>query len=314
VALYSRFRRWRSSPADRVWIVPTTPHGEARHPYKIDTAPVPLDLYSEYGGKDGCWYRVPSWRVHFDCEALKGVDVRMHRGIGSASVWTLSEATTGFKMFGDLAHDMYIGDEDAMLAEFAAGVMLRLTPEYVEKAIAKAKEVLQTKTPSPFVARSETGLRVCGCTLDKDGKQVDVCGFHIGQMLDSAEKRVAPSAGLPLKMDTGGGDLEILRMALGNTAACLGDALATFNRLVGEEVFRNSTPPSASVPISSKVPPIHADRIAGRHRWPEEKMEVPASGYVGIVPDKCDRIVWKGRYYHLPIKQHATVGPTGVKP
>jgi hypothetical protein len=39
-----------------------------------------------------------------------------------------------------------------------------------------------------------------------------------------------------------GGDLMILRMALGNTAACLGDALATFNRVVGEEVFKNSPP------------------------------------------------------------------------
>jgi len=44
----------------------------------------------------------------------------------------------------------------------------------------------------------------------------------------------------PLKMDAGGGDLEILRMALGNTAHCLGDALATFNRLVGQPVFANS--------------------------------------------------------------------------
>jgi hypothetical protein len=56
--------------------------------------------------------------------------------------------------------------------------------------ITQAARMLET---SPV---SETGLRVCGCTLDKDGKQVDVCGFHIGQMLDSAEKRVAPSAGL----------------------------------------------------------------------------------------------------------------------
>lgn len=38
------------------------------------------------------------------------------------------------------------------------------------------------------------------------------------------------------------GDLEILRMALANTATCLGDALATYNRYVGDDVFKNSVP------------------------------------------------------------------------
>lgn len=125
-------------------------------PYKIDTGPIPLDVVNQPGQKEGeCWYRIPSWRVYFDCEALKGVDVRLHRSIASCATWTLTEATTGFKMFGDLAHDQYIGDEGSMLAEFCAGRMLQLTPAKVAAGLAKAREILTTKTPNPFI-RSET--------------------------------------------------------------------------------------------------------------------------------------------------------------
>lgn len=31
-------------------------------------------------------------------------------------------------------------------------------------------------------------------------------------------------------------------------------------------------------------------------------------GYIANVPDNCDRIVWRGGYYHLPPKQPAAVG------
>lgn len=37
-------------------------------------------------------------------------------------------------------------------------------------------------------------------------------------------------------------EMNVLRMALGNTAACLGDALATYNKIVGQEVFKNAEP------------------------------------------------------------------------
>jgi hypothetical protein len=37
------------------------------------------------------------------------------------------------------------------------------------------------------------GLRPCGCTLGKDGRQVDECAFHLGEKLARAE-RLAPSA------------------------------------------------------------------------------------------------------------------------
>lgn len=33
------------------------------------------------------------------------------------------------------------------------------------------------------------------------------------------------------------------------------------------------------------------------------KAEIPTSSYVQLVPDHCDRIVWRNRYYHLPLKQ-----------
>jgi hypothetical protein len=173
--------------------LPRTPPRETT-PYKLDTAPLPLDLYSEYGGMHGCWYRVPSWRVHFDCEALKGVDVRMHRGIGSSAVWTLTEATTGFKMFGDIPHDYYVGDEGSMLSEFAAGMMLKLTPDYVAKAIAKAREVLKGKPPSPFVP-SESGERVTA-TLAFDTP------YHRAEVRKHWECLVQKYADMPFRTDT----------------------------------------------------------------------------------------------------------------
>jgi hypothetical protein len=40
-------------------------------------------------------------------------------------------------------------------------------------------------------------LRPCGCTLGKDGRQVDECAFHLGEKLARAE-RLAPSATEPV--------------------------------------------------------------------------------------------------------------------
>lgn len=139
-----------------------------RSPYKIDTGPIPLDVLAvNPDGKGECWYRIPSWRVYFDCEALKGVDVRLHRAVASHAVWTLTEATTGSKMFGDLPHDQYIGDEGSMLAEFAAGVMLKLTPEKVASSIAKARERLTKHTPSPFVSSEKEEIVRLRASLER---------------------------------------------------------------------------------------------------------------------------------------------------
>ncbi len=41
----------------------------------------------------------------------------------------------------------------------------------------------------------------------------------------------------------------------------------------------------------------------------------PTNSYVQVVPDKCDRIVWRGHYFHLPIsstsKPEQAEPPTG---
>lgn len=127
----------------------STPASDApeRVLYKLDTGPIPLDVMAvNPDGKGECWYRIPSWRVHFDYDALRDVDIRLHRSIASSAVWTLTEATTGFKMFGDLAHDYYIGDEGSMLAEFCAGYMLKLTKDKVTEALKRARQALTQRT------------------------------------------------------------------------------------------------------------------------------------------------------------------------
>jgi hypothetical protein len=44
--------------------------------------------------------------------------------------------------------------------------------------------------------------RYCGCTLDKDGSQVDVCAFHLRQTLSRAEK-LAEKAEVSFGVDFG---------------------------------------------------------------------------------------------------------------
>lgn len=137
-------------------------HGECLPtPYKVDTHPIPLDTLAVFG-KEECWYRIPSRRVHFDHDALRNADIRLHRAIGSHGVWTLTEATTGLKLHADMPHEFYIGDEGAMLAEFAAGRMLQLTPEKMQDAIAKGKEKVAQHSRCPF-APSETVARCPNC-------------------------------------------------------------------------------------------------------------------------------------------------------
>ena len=91
------------------------------------------------------------------------------------------------------------------------------------------------------------------------GEKVDV--------LEDALRAAGSAVGLTVKGDPG--DVEILRMCLGNTAACLGDALATFNKVVGEEVFKNATPSAAApseagkwIPVTERLPDQRQDTIA----------------------------------------------------
>lgn len=122
--------------------------------WKVDTDPTPLDTLAVSPLGIECWYRIPSWRVHFDHEALRDYDIRLHRAIGSHGVWTLTEASTGLKMHGDMPHEFYIGDESGMLAEFAAFKLKQLTPVKMADAISKGREMLNKRTPNPFAAPS----------------------------------------------------------------------------------------------------------------------------------------------------------------
>lgn len=49
----------------------------------------------------------------------------------------------------------------------------------------------------------------------------------------------------------------------------------------------------------------------GQNHWHPRRHAIPLSDtFVQQVPDKCDRIVWRGHYYHLPLKE---TDPTGKK-
>jgi len=44
-----------------------------------------------------------------------------------------------------------------------------------------------------------------------------------------------------------------------------------------------------------------------------ESAEPLSTNYIQTVPDKCDRIVWRTRYYHLPIKSEAEAERIGIR-
>lgn len=156
---------------------PESRNGEAAEtPYKIDAEMVPMEAFAgNPEGTKGEWYAIPSWRVHFDHDGLRGFDIRLHRSVDSQAVWTLSEATTGCRITGDIPHEFYIGDETAMLAEFCAGMMKRITREsmvaQIEKALAR-----QAGLPPRPSARSETGRTI------PDWMIIDSVRYCIGRM------------------------------------------------------------------------------------------------------------------------------------
>lgn len=51
--------------------------------------------------------------------------------------------------------------------------------------------------------------------------------------------------------------------------------------------------------------PIHGPELRAARQLNSE-MQAIANGFVAQVPDKCDRIVWRGRYYHLPLAPSST--------
>ena len=89
--------------------------------------------------------------------------------------------------------------------------------------------------PLPDVAHTDHPLRHFDrtCPACVEGARTDVHTISASTPSSTAQPTSGPS------------ELEVLRMALGNTAACLGDALATYNRVVGQEVFKNAETPAA---------------------------------------------------------------------
>jgi hypothetical protein len=146
---------------------PTTPESAVKN-YRILSEPVTLDLYAENPPQ---WFRIPSWRVEFIDGALKGEDVRVHRGLGSGAPWTLTEATTGALMFREGPRHEYAPDSEMedVIDEFAATLLPKLTREKVLAAIAEATARLATKIPSPFGTPSETTRMI----EDPDGVERD---------------------------------------------------------------------------------------------------------------------------------------------
>lgn len=70
----------------------------------------------------------------------------------------------------------------------------------------------------------------------------DICWSHQDEII-AALRSAATSS------ETERSDLALLKMALGNTAACLGDVLAIYNKVVGEQVFKNAAPQANASPM-----------------------------------------------------------------
>lgn len=121
-------------------------------PYSVQTKPLPLDMLSEGPGGD-CWYRIPSWQIEFVSEVLAGLDLRIHRGLGNEGIWTLTEASTGCRLYDGWQDEPEDTAED-MLGEFIAVYLPKLTRDMMEKSIAGAKEKIKGRLPNPF-ARPE---------------------------------------------------------------------------------------------------------------------------------------------------------------
>lgn len=113
---------------------------------------VPLDVLLVGRGDDKAeaWYRIPSWRVEFNHEALKDLDVRLHKSLDGPSGWALSEATTGHKMYEGWDDEDEPGNSTDALVEFTELMLPKLTRGKMEAAMVKARAAMTTKPPCPF--------------------------------------------------------------------------------------------------------------------------------------------------------------------
>jgi len=97
------------------------------------------------------WYRIPSWRVEFNCEALKGIDVRLHKSLDGPSGWALSEGSTGHKMYEGWDDDDEPGNSTDALEEFVALMLPKIDRAKVEAGLAKARAQIANLPPCPFL-------------------------------------------------------------------------------------------------------------------------------------------------------------------
>ena len=123
--------------------------------WKVVQKMIPFDVLLVSDGAH-YWYRVPSWRVEFDHEALKGVDVRLHKSLDGPSGWAVSEGSTGHNMYEGWDLEDEEGTSTDALVEFTEFILPKLDRAKVETAIAKARETLATLPPCPFGAGSST--------------------------------------------------------------------------------------------------------------------------------------------------------------
>ena len=116
--------------------------------YSIERTPVPLPMLGVIDGQPDHEYSVPSWRVSFP--ALPGdFDLRVHRSLNSDGAWTLSEASTGMKVYdgwGD--HETM----DELLDLFCQLVLPKMTPEILTKSIADGREKIGARAQRPSLA------------------------------------------------------------------------------------------------------------------------------------------------------------------
>ncbi len=128
-----------SSANDKIWTV-------------IQTM-APLDVLLVPRGAtpaEETWYRIPSWRVEFDCDTLRGFDIRLHKSLDGPSGWALSEATTGHKIYEGWDDEDEPGTSTDALVEFVELLLPKLDRAKMEAAMEKARSALKERSPAPI--------------------------------------------------------------------------------------------------------------------------------------------------------------------
>jgi hypothetical protein len=123
--------------------------------YTVDLSMAPFDVWlvPETIGQPA-WYRVPSWRVQFHVDALEGVDVRLHKSLTGLRGWALSEASTGFLMYGGHEHSGELNSGE-LLDGFVTYGLPKLTQALVAERIAAARARLRKEVPVSSIGSAQ---------------------------------------------------------------------------------------------------------------------------------------------------------------